>query len=208
MRTELLFAAAALTSAALMVIILVAFLDARLDAPTMGLAMAGAALIYALRGLFSMVQALAQPAVESAIRAEGGRARAELRDEKKRVLRAIKELDFDYGVGKLSQADYEGLRANYQMRAISVMRDLDDSGKLHPDLQAELERKSRGEAPEERAEDAAPEPSAEQAPKEEATDETDAAAASFATCGHCDGKNDLDAKFCKHCGKSQEEDRE
>lgn len=184
LRKELIFAGGALGAAALLVAVLVLSLGARIDAPTLGLAAAGAALIYALRGLFSMVQALAQPSVESALRAGGGRARAELRDEKKRVLRAIKELDFDYGMGKLSKEDYESVRADYQMRAIAVMRELDGGGELHPDLQAELERIERGEEAPGKPEDTPP----EEKP-------------AVSTCAHCEGENDLDAKFCKHCGK-------
>lgn len=208
---ELIFAGAAVGVAIVLVGILVLFAGAKLDAPTLSLAVACAALLYALRGLFAVVNALSRTDLEVALGADtAGRVLSELRDEKKRVLRAIKELDFDFGMGKLSQADYDEIRGKYQARAIEVMRDLDEGGALHPEVQALLE--------------GAPAPSeSEPKPESEPTPETDAApdaeetadgedppasaeqsrpdAATSRVCVNCESGNDLDAKFCKECGK-------
>lgn len=192
-RRELVFAGVAIAVAGALVGVLVLGFGARLDAATMALAATCAALLYALRGLFSVVNALARPHAELVLAGEGvaGRAKAELRDEKRRVLRAIKELDFDFGMGKLSKADYDEIRSAYQVRAVEVMRGLDEAGSLHPEVAAVLERKRSGASlvPEDGAgEDSAPSDAAEQT----------------RACAGCSGDNDLDAKFCKHCGQSLE----
>jgi hypothetical protein len=196
-RRELIFAGSAILAAGVLVAVLVLFLGARLDAATIGLAATCAALLYALRGLFFVVDALARPHVELVLAGESasGRAKAELRDEKRRVLRAIKELDFDFGMRKLSQADYDAIRGAYQVRAVEVMRDLDDAGTLHPEVAKLLDRKAAGQPIE-----PAPAPASEA----DAGDATPAVAQGR-TCGGCGGSNDVDAKFCKHCGQGLEE---
>ncbi|HXH09440.1 MAG TPA: tetratricopeptide repeat protein [Alphaproteobacteria bacterium] len=50
---------------------------------------------------------------------------AELRAEKERWLRAIKDLEFDLASGKLSPEDYTAMRATYDSRAVAVLRELD-----------------------------------------------------------------------------------
>jgi hypothetical protein len=188
----LVFAVVALLVAAVLVGVLVLFFDARLDAATVGLASTCAALLYALRGLFSVVNALARPHVELVLAGESasGRAAAELRDEKRRVLRAIKELDFDYGMGKLSKADYEDIRGTYQVRAVEVMRELDDAGTLHPEVEALLKGRSAEAQEADEPVEGAPEKQVEASPR---------------ACSACGKDNDPDAKFCKHCGHGLEE---
>lgn len=111
-----------------------------LDAATLGLALACAALIGALRGMWGVVFALARPGGETLV--ELGTAygsKAELREEKQRVLRAIKELEFDHAMGKLSDADFKLVSDAYRLRAIEVMRALDEGDRdLHPLLREHL----------------------------------------------------------------------
>jgi hypothetical protein len=66
--------------------------------------------------------------------AAGSFTQAELRDEKRRLLRAIKELEFDFGMGKLSKGDFDNVIATYRLRAIEVMRALEGGATLHPEL--------------------------------------------------------------------------
>lgn len=164
---------------------------ARPEPATYALVVAGGALILCLRTLYRLVIALARPDVRAVLdradlAAEAGRR--ELRDEKKRILRAIKELDFDRAMGKISQADYDRVRQGYRLRAVDVMRALDEAPALHPDLLRDLDaRHGSGSGP---ASPVAVAPQAHAPP-----------AASSRTCGACEGTNDPDAKFCKHCGK-------
>ncbi|MFO7566333.1 MAG: hypothetical protein R6X02_27060 [Enhygromyxa sp.] len=125
-----------------------------LDAPTLALAAACVVMIWALRSMWGIVVALSRPTVETILtEAEaGGRSDraesslepgrwAELREEKGRVLRAIKELEFDHAMGKLSDDDFKQIGDRYRLRAIEVLRALEpseDDGELHPLLAEHL----------------------------------------------------------------------
>jgi hypothetical protein len=52
-------------------------------------------------------------------------ARAELEREKKALLKAIKEAEFDLQMGKLSKADAEAMIGAYRAQAIAVIREID-----------------------------------------------------------------------------------
>ncbi|KIG15034.1 hypothetical protein DB30_06066 [Enhygromyxa salina] len=115
---------------------------AELNAPTLALAVAGVVMIWALRAMWGIVVALARPGVQTLIvEADLGADHSsfgELREEKRRVLRAIKELEFDHAMGKLSDEDFRQVGDRYRLRAIEVMRLLDDDDQLHPQLAEHL----------------------------------------------------------------------
>ncbi len=139
-----LFLGFTLAIAATVLVVLRLVVGVALDAPTLGLAVACIALIGALRGMWGVVFALTRPTVETIVaESEAGLAigsRAGLREEKQRVLRAIKELEFDHAMGKLSAEDFKQVGAGYRLRAIEVMRALEeDLGELHPLLREHLE---------------------------------------------------------------------
>lgn len=164
---------------------------ARVGADTISLVAVSGALLLCLRSMFRIVQALGRPDVQTIVETAtdlGIASDRELREEKRRLLRAINELKFDHEMGKLSKADYDTVREGYELRAIEVMRALDAGATLHPELAARLGAPS---AP------AGGEPTSE-TPTEKAPAEPEAAAHK---CASCSGVNDIDAKFCKHCGK-------
>ena len=118
---------------------------------TYALVAAALALILLLTSLYRMALALSRPSSEVVIEHEAAldhaSARA-LREEKRRVLRALNELQFDHELGKLSPEDYKAVRERYELRAVEVMRALDEQGTLHPQVQAALERlEDAGEDP-------------------------------------------------------------
>lgn len=203
------FITAGLASLAFVLVLIAARTAGPVDAASLALAAAGAALVYTLRRLYAVVRALARPdALATAGRGVGHFTQAELREEKFRLLRAIKELEFDHGMGKLSTADFEAVIGTYRLRAIEVMRALDGGGALHPELQkllAEREAKpvndpaAAPEAP--AAASLAPEPERSLERSSPDLDRTSR------ICAHCTGPNDNDAKFCKHCGVSLERRR-
>ncbi len=125
----------------------VAFLSfvagARLDVATGGLVVGGAALVFSLATLFKMVQVLSRPraALGVSSRGLGGSSRSQLREEKRRLLRAIKELKFDFEMGKLSETDFTEVKQTYELRAIEVMRALDGVRRVHPEVYALLEER-------------------------------------------------------------------
>ena len=55
----------------------------------------------------------------------GGRTRAALERDKALTLRAIKELEFDRAMGKVSDADYAEMRDRLRARAVRLMTQLD-----------------------------------------------------------------------------------
>ncbi len=186
-------------------VVLVGFGGAQVEAPTVGLAFAGMMLLYALRRLFMVAAALGRSGDVSDL-GLGRVSKRELRDEKRRLLRAIKELEFDFGMGKLSKQDYESVSSAYKMRAIEVMRALEGNADLHPEVAALLRGEgTKAEAPEDSGlgdeprssggGDASPSPDAAPA---EATPKVGAG------CPSCDATNDDDARFCKHCGTALE----
>ncbi len=116
----------------------------RVEAATWGLVVAAAAMVFALHSLYRMAGVLSRPAVEVVLEQDDVAQLAgvrELREERRRVLRAINELQFDYEMGKLSEEDFQAVREGYQLRAVEVMRALDAGPELHPDLEAELHKR-------------------------------------------------------------------
>ena len=121
------------------------------------------------------------PVVEAGVVATGKR-RKELEREKAALLKALKELDFDHQMGKVSDKDFADISATYRGRAIRVMRQLDDAGRDYEAMiAADVGKKlaSAGVEPTSAATIAKPEPE---------------------KCAKCSTRNDSDAEFCKKCG--------
>jgi len=51
----------------------------------------------------------------------------EMEARKKEIYAAIRDIDFDYQMGKLSKEDYDALREQYKTEAIGMMKQLDHS---------------------------------------------------------------------------------
>ncbi len=115
----------------------------------------------------------------------GGRTRIALEREKQLVLRSIKELEFDFAMGKMSQADFDEMGGRLRRRAVGLMRQLDEGGGYREQIEREVERRLRemdeGEAP--------------ARPKANVTDTPETL-----DCPQCGKANDPDARFCKSCG--------
>jgi len=123
-----------------------------------------------------------EPAAVENARASG-RRKKELEREKAALLKALKELEFDHQMGKVSDADFREIGGQYRARAVRVMRQLDVAGG-EADYRSLVERdvKTRtGAKP------------AEPAPR------------SKPKCAGCATENDVDAEFCKKCGKKLEQ---
>lgn len=181
---------------------------ARVSSATMGLLAATGALLLCLRALYRLAGALTRPGIETVLDQEallGVASQRELREEKRRLVRALNELAFDHEMGKLSAADYEAVKERYQLQAVEVMRALEDDRDLHPDLAAELSRLAGQGDPEPEAERAADEgpadtPGAGAKGEPDAKAEPDAEAEAGRACASCETTNDVDARFCKQCG--------
>jgi hypothetical protein len=109
----------------------------------------------------------------------GERTRAALEREKALALRAIKEMEFDRAMGKLSEADWQEMSGRLRVRASRLMRQLDAGVGYRDQIERDLTRRLGAAAAvkvssEERA-----------APR---------------SCASCAVPNDADARFCKNCG--------
>ena len=119
----------------------------------------------------------------------GGRTRAALEREKTLVLRSIKELEFDFAMGKMSPADFDEMAGRLRTRAMGLMRQLDAGGGYREQIAKEIEQRlarSEGVGFSHRHAEAN-------------SDSATAKAVALRTC-ECGTENDPDAKFCKHCG--------
>lgn len=133
-----------------------------------------------------------------------GRMRAALEREKALVLRTIKEVEFDHAMGKTASADFEEMRDRLKVRAIGLMRRLEASD-YRAFVEKDLAERTGYGTP------VAAETSVAAVPPSEASPAAPAGAIPapgtsgtrlVQLCGACDGVNDVDGRFCKHCGAS------
>jgi hypothetical protein len=150
--------------------------------------MAGAAFVglMALRTLQPLVGA-----EEDRTEMIGQRTRVALEREKLLALRAIKELEFDRAMGKLSDEDFREMAGRLRARAARLMRQLDAGAGYRDQIERDLAKKlgdaaSRGKSPRPAA--------APAAMARSAADERH--------CPACATANDHDARFCKNCGQA------
>ncbi len=97
-----------------------------------------------------------------------------LTEEKTRALRALKDLEAEHAIGKIDDADFAALDAEYRARAKEVIREIDDElapfrEKAEAIVRAHLEKRA-------------------------------ATAVAKNACPECVTNNDADATFCKKCG--------
>ena len=115
----------------------------------------------------------------------GGRTRIALEREKALVLRSLKELEFDFAMGKMSKADFDEMGGRLRRRAVGLMRQLDAGGGYREQIEKEVAKRlgrSEGEGV---------------SPRQ---DSATAEAVALRTCDECETANDPDARFCKSCG--------
>lgn len=121
----------------------------------------------------------------------GERTRVALEREKMLTLRAIKELEFDRAMKKLSDDDFQEMSGRLRTRASRLIRQLDAGGGYRDRIEKDLVKRLG-----EHGEPAAPGMSP-------AMPRASAAAAKRAAqvpCTACSTLNDPDARFCKGCG--------
>jgi hypothetical protein len=120
--------------------------------------------------------------VTSAAEVVGGRARAALERDKALVLRAIRDLEFDRAMGKVSDKDFAEMNTRLRTRAAGILQQLDGGNGYRDEIERELARRVGN------------------------VDRKSEAAGSVSrstTCS-CGTANDPDARFCKTCGNRLE----
>lgn len=139
-------------------------------------------------GAYRTLAPLTAQSVVGAPTVAGGRTRAALEREKTLVLRAIKELEFDYAMKKMSQADFDEMSGRLRRRAIGLIQQLDANSGYREQIERELAALVTTPMPA---------PSA-QGPSPKTHDPGPRTLA----CSACGTHNDADARFCKQCGTS------
>lgn len=158
------------------------------------------AILFGAMTLFAIYQAL-KPFLES----RDDQLRFELLDReleqietlsarKGAILQTLKDIEFDYETGKISEDDYDRLRRRHERKALKVMRKLDDLREGDDDMLADVD-----DAIAERLESLrGQEPSTD-------TTATDATERTL-VCPECDRRLEPDAKFCDQCGEEIDEE--
>src|SRR5262245_11342577 len=135
---------------------------------------------FAAAGFYRMLAPLAgtdSPAVSEQPLSE--RMRSTLEREKALALRAIKELEFDRAMGKVSAKDFDEMAGRLRTRAMGLMKQLDQR---EPGYRTIIEQDLR-----------------ERLAQRTPSDNT--AIPAVDGCSGCGTVNDADARFCKGCGQ-------
>ena len=100
---------------------------------------AAAAVGLAALRAFGPLAGMIRPDATSAV--AGGRTRVALEREKALALRAIKELEFDRAMGKVSEKDFTEMSGRLRARAARIMRQLDAGGSYRERIEKELQKR-------------------------------------------------------------------
>ncbi|HVW26171.1 MAG TPA: zinc ribbon domain-containing protein [Polyangiaceae bacterium] len=132
-------------------------------------------------------------------------------ERKRSILRALKDLEYERSVGKISEEDFAELSARYRAEAKTLLKLIDaESAPMRKRAEERLAARLRDESGEatprkskkgKSTKKAEPSPPA---PKEIAADAPVSAVpaeeTARAACPSCSTSNDADAAFCKRCG--------
>jgi hypothetical protein len=143
-------------------------------APLLMLTVGGLTLALCGMALFRVLDPLLRPAT-AAQRQEKATESARLRElerEKQLVLKAIREIEHDHQMRKISDADHKELTQRYRARALRLINQIDAGDDFKTLIEQEL--KTRLSAVE----------------------------AARSACAGCGAANETDARFCKRCGKT------
>jgi len=180
------------------------------------LTLAAGALLLVIWLLWRSVQSLAGESQLTFEDAFSLGARSAEEEQKRAVLRALKDLDFERSIGKISEEDYQEYSARYRAQAKLLIRHVDESlAEARKVAERDLERrlaKLPGKETRKSPEPADEEPSDPLEPIAEAEAVSSPIAAeipekspkktatTLRACAACAVNNELDARFCKGCG--------
>ena len=163
----------------------------RFAPPLVMLTLGGMTLAFTAAALWRMIDPLARVELPDTDATQSRGFVRELEREKQLVLKAIKEIEFDYQMRKIGEREYREMVERYRQRAMRLISELDAGGDYRGLIEKEL--KLRLELP-----------VAEQSTLATFATLAGPAAAPAAgarmPCPTCDTQNDPDAKFCKSCG--------
>lgn len=158
------------------------------DLGTALLVLAGGALLGTIAFMWASLRTLAGDAPISLDEAVALGDTASNDEQKRAILQAIKDLEYEFSVGKIGEDDYRELLRRYRAEAKRLLRALDrDLEPSRAKAEAYVAGRLAGQS------DAAL---------------TKGAPASARLCADCNADNDDDARFCKRCGKAMGSEKE
>jgi hypothetical protein len=162
------------------------------------LTLAAAALLLVIFLLWSSVQALAGESELTFEEAFSFGARSAEEEQKRAVLRALKDLEYERSVGKISEEDYHEYAARYRSEAKRLIQNLNEHlAEQRKQVERELERRlTRAERDGERDGSSSARPETDKDPEIAPEKPT----VKGLQCPACQVQNEVDARFCKACG--------
>lgn len=156
------------------------------DLGTAILVLAGGALLGTIAFFWASLRTLSGDAPLSLDEAVALGTRAANEEQKRTVLQALKDLEYEFSVGKIGEEDYRELRSRYRAEAKRLLRALDqDLEPARARAEAYIAARLAG-----------------------ATDASLVQTTKARACASCGTVNDDDARFCKACGTNLTEDTE
>ena len=175
------------------------------------LILSGGALLLVIWLLWSSVQALTGGSELTFEEAFSMGTRSAEEEQKRAVLRALKDLEYERSVGKISDDDYQEYAARYRAEAKRLMQGLEENlAEGRKQVEIELARRASKQPSEAKPKIASKaDGNGESTPEHDDSDARPSAASEpelgsseSRECPACQVKNELDARFCKACGKS------
>lgn len=173
------------------------------------LVLAAGALLLVIWLLWSSVQALTGESELTFEEAFSMGARSAEEEQKRAVLRALKDLEYERSVGKISDDDYHEYAARYRAEAKRLIQGLEEHlaegrKQVEVELERRLSKKPSTVKPAKKAGDEAAhgESAATDSEPPSAPSEAEGSGTKTRPCPACQVNNELDARFCKACGKS------
>jgi len=171
------------------------------------LILAAAALLLVIWLLWSSVQALTGESELTFEEAFSLGTRSAEEEQKRAVLRALKDLEYERSVGKISDDDYHEYATRYRAEAKRLIQGLEENlAEGRRQVEAELARRlSKKSSLAQQSASSEAQSSAAPASADVASEPSHAPAEAQRgshDCPFCRVKNELDARFCKACGKS------
>ena len=129
-----------------------------------------------------------------------GHTRAALEREKALVLRAIKDLEFDFAMKKVAKHDFDEMSARLRARALGLMRQLDTGGGYKEAIEREIAQRLGARGVPTAAAGAIEVPPATNRLEGRGSSPGPRETEVVPNRCQCGTENEHDAKFCKNCG--------
>ena len=179
----------------------VGFERMRFGPPLVMLGLGGMTLVLAGLALWRVIDPLTRPEQPpAALPAQAPQRLRELEREKQIVLKAIKEIELDYQMRKIAEADYRDMIGRYRARAMRLISELEAGDNYRQLIERELKDRLHALAEAAAQAPAKPEAAPRAAPAVPAKAPSSSEPDPRSTCAVCNTVNDSDAHFCKLCG--------